>query len=183
MKYPVRLTTTPRPTNTESHLMPRADLTTPTTIDILDYLCATLRYLPPPPSSQHNNSAQSNNTNNFTTNSTSTTTPFSHSTLWEYTLALDKALPAPYARTDHFESFADALRWAVSHMTHPGGLGAYSRGWKGCQGQVELVKVLLEGVIWPPGRRCEGKIKGSEGVRIRGEEGVGEGKGRRGPAG
>ena len=126
----------------------------------------------PPLVNQHNNNSTG-----------TTTTPFSHSPLWRYTLALDKALPAPYARTDHFESFADAVRWAVSHMTHPGGLGAYSRGWKGCQGQVELVRVLLQGVIWPAGGRCEAKMRGSEGVRIGGGERSGEGRGWRGPAG
>ncbi len=120
-----------------------------------------LQSLPLPPSNKH-----SNNTSGQTPDSGGTTTPFSHSPLWRYTLALDKALPAPYARTNYFESFADALRWAVSHMTHPGGLGAYSRGWKECQGQVELVRVLLEGVIWPAGGRCDGKLNGSEGVRV-----------------
>ncbi|KAK4098991.1 hypothetical protein N658DRAFT_403166, partial [Parathielavia hyrcaniae] len=73
----------------------------------------------------------------------------------------DRSVTTAYARTSWEEGFADAVRWAMSHMTHrPGGLASYSRGWGGCRGQIEVVEELLRGVIWPVGGRCVGRVRG-----------------------
>ncbi|AEO68706.1 uncharacterized protein THITE_2011836, partial [Thermothielavioides terrestris NRRL 8126] len=93
---------------------------------------------------------------------TDATAAFSHSALWQTALAASPALPTRYAATSLAESFADAVRWAVSAVAHGprGGLADYSPGWAGCAPLVHVVRALLEGVIWPASGRCEGRVKG-----------------------
>ncbi|KAK4123000.1 hypothetical protein N657DRAFT_574581 [Parathielavia appendiculata] len=126
--------------------------------------------------------------------SSSTKQPVSVLHLYHQAVSSDKSVTTTYARTSWEEAFADAVRWALSHMTHKDGLRAYSRGWEECRGQVEVVGGLLKGVIWPAGGKCVGRVRSSwtRAVRVSdgghdaddGEDGRRErGRGRGGPAG
>ncbi|KAK3898221.1 hypothetical protein C8A05DRAFT_19148 [Staphylotrichum tortipilum] len=128
------------------------------TAHILDNFCPTLQRLTAPNTTAPNTTA----TPNPNTTNTSTTiipqqhhrpTPFSTSPIWLSTLHSSPSLPTAYAATSLAESFADAFRWGMSHMTMSlrGGLALYSSGWEGCRGQVEVIQGLLRGVIWPAG--------------------------------
>ncbi|KAK3899702.1 hypothetical protein C8A05DRAFT_36654 [Staphylotrichum tortipilum] len=165
---------------------------------IPDNLCPTLQRLAAPNSttptttdatiSNTTTPANPNNNNTTTPLPIPKSTPFSSSPLWLTTLHTSPSLPTTYAHTSLAESFADALRWGMSHMTMAsrGGLAVYSAGWEACRGQMEVVEGLLRGLVWPPGGECVGRVRGmgAEGVRVEGmgeDDASGEGGGRRGP--
>ncbi|KAL2127563.1 hypothetical protein VTI74DRAFT_10555 [Chaetomium olivicolor] len=92
-------------------------------------------------------------------------TPYSLTQAWQSIVASDKAVPTEYSKSSWEENFADAVRWAISHMVHGGGgLRAYSRGWAGCKGQVDEVERLLKGEFWSD--RCTGKVASSRRVQV-----------------
>jgi len=93
-------------------------------------------------------------------------THFSETPAWEAAYRNDTAVPTPYSRVALPEDFADAGRWAISSITHEGGLDAYSSGWRGCEAQIETYKRFLAHIIYPPSGSCTDKIDTSKPVPV-----------------
>ncbi|KAK3681577.1 hypothetical protein B0T22DRAFT_433826 [Podospora appendiculata] len=93
-------------------------------------------------------------------------TPFSHSHMWAEAYNSDSRVPSEYARTNLLEDFADAGRWAVSDVVHPGGLAKYSRDWIHCRSQIAAYETLLADIIFPKGNVCTAKAPSSEPMSI-----------------
>ncbi|KAK3368426.1 hypothetical protein B0H63DRAFT_497720 [Podospora didyma] len=93
-------------------------------------------------------------------------TPFSRTKMWTSAYGNDTNVPTPYSRITWQEDFADAGRWAMSDMTHRGGLAAYSAGWTGCRHQIAAYKAVLGNLIFPGSGRCFGKIDTSRPVPV-----------------
>ena len=93
-------------------------------------------------------------------------TPFSRTQMWSWVIDNDTAVPTPYARSSLPEDFADAGRWAMSHITHRGGLAAYSDGWYGCRAQVYSYQSWLADTIFTPYGRCTRKVDTTEPLRV-----------------
>ncbi len=91
-------------------------------------------------------------------------TPFSTTPMWTWSVDNDTAVTTPYAQTNMPENFADAGRWAMSSLTHYGGLGEYSDGWEGCRTQIHCYVGWLGSTIFPRGKYCTGKVESSEAV-------------------
>lgn len=93
---------------------------------------------------------------------------FSSTPLWKDAFDNDTHVPTAYAKMSYQEDFADIGRWAMSDMTHSGGLTAYSRGWKGCQSQISSYRSHLADVIFTKDHKCVGKVESSEAVPMPG---------------
>ncbi|KAK0631010.1 hypothetical protein B0T17DRAFT_590320 [Bombardia bombarda] len=93
-------------------------------------------------------------------------TPFSRTELWAAAVGKDSALPTPYAGTTWQEDFADAGRWAMSDMTHAGGLGVYSAGWTACRNQIGAYEAWMGGIIFTRDGMCTGKVPSSRAVEV-----------------
>ncbi|KAK3369505.1 hypothetical protein B0T24DRAFT_722395 [Lasiosphaeria ovina] len=93
-------------------------------------------------------------------------TAFSETKLWTRAYGNDSAVPTAYARTSWQEDFADAGRWALSDMTHAGGLSVYSPGWRACAHQIAAYKAWLGELVFPRGGVCSGKVDTSPAVPV-----------------
>ncbi|KAK4178162.1 hypothetical protein QBC36DRAFT_183362 [Triangularia setosa] len=97
-------------------------------------------------------------------------TPFSRTKYWKYAYGNDTAVPTPYSRASWQEDFADAGRWAMSHVSRYRGLGEYSKGWEACRTQIEAFEWWMMGMIFPKKGICTGKVEGGRAMRVVVEE-------------
>ncbi|KAK0737248.1 hypothetical protein B0T21DRAFT_401278 [Apiosordaria backusii] len=92
--------------------------------------------------------------------------PFSRTKYWKYAYGNDTAVPTPYSRASWQEDFADAGRWAMSHVSRFRGLREYSKGWEACRTQIEAFEWWMMGRIFLKKGICTGKVEGGEAVRV-----------------
>lgn len=90
--------------------------------------------------------------------------PFSETAMWQGAYEKDSAVPTEYARTNWVEDFADSGRYAISDITHPGGLAARNPSWTTIRNQIGAYRGRLEKVIFPSGGKCTGKIDTTKAV-------------------
>lgn len=93
---------------------------------------------------------------------------YSRTVNWQRAYDKDTAVPTNHARSNWQEDFADAGRFALSHMVHPGGLADYSSRWTEIANQIEEFRARFQTIIFPSGKMCTYKTASSKPVLIRG---------------
>ncbi|KAK0666561.1 hypothetical protein QBC41DRAFT_397971 [Cercophora samala] len=93
-------------------------------------------------------------------------TPFSRTKYWKYAYGNDTAVPTPYSRASWQEDFADAGRWAMSHISRYRGLAEYSKGWEACRTQIRAFQWWMMPMIFPKKGICTGKVEGGQAVKV-----------------
>ncbi|KAH8892979.1 hypothetical protein GQ53DRAFT_610605, partial [Thozetella sp. PMI_491] len=79
---------------------------------------------------------------------------YSDTSHWQGAYAKDPSIPTDYARNSWHENFAEAARWTLSNIIHPGGLAAYNSEWSKIANVVGNYASRMEDILFPASGKC-----------------------------
>ncbi|KAF7556858.1 hypothetical protein G7Z17_g1098 [Cylindrodendrum hubeiense] len=94
---------------------------------------------------------------------------YSSTNMWLGAYKKDSYVVTTYANTNQLENFAEVGTFALSHFTHPGGLGAYASNWTKISNQMGNYQARLENIMLPESGRCTHKVPTTPAVNFNGE--------------